>query len=259
MSDATPLLARCFQQIAAGPGAGIRLVCFPFAGDALPRSAYQRWKRPLQDRAEIWAVRHPGRAERMGDPHPETVQDLVSELAKAITETAPAPTLFFGHSMGALIAFELARQLRGTAHAPARMVASGFFAPQSLVRSRHKEQESEAELLQRMERLGGTPVALFDDREMRELLVPAIRADFKACDGYIYRHEPPLDCPLTTMGGYSDPLVSGQDIDDWEEQTTADFRARMFPGNHFYLFAESSEPLVLWTLEQELRELRKLS
>lgn len=112
--------SRCFQKIVEGGEFKTRLVCFPFAGDALPASAFRRWQRHLQHETALWVVRYPGRAERMDDPHPEAVEDLVSELADAFRRERAAPTLFLGHSMGALVAFELARRLRDSLHAPAQ-------------------------------------------------------------------------------------------------------------------------------------------
>lgn len=248
--------SRCFQKIAEGGGAKTRLVCFPFAGDALPASAFRRWQRHFQHETAFWAVRYPGRAERMNDPHPETVHSLVSELADAFFCESAIPTIFMGHSMGALVAFELARRLRDTVHAPARMIVSAFFAPQSLTCERKEYGQSEDELLRRLDTLGGTPSEVLQDKELRELLFPSIRADFNACDNYIYRDDAPLDCRLIAMGGYSDPLVKEQHISGWKEQTQGEFHMKMFPGNHFYLFSGQTESLVLWTLMQELKHLR---
>jgi len=88
------------------------------------------------------------------------------------------------------------------------------------------------------------------------LLLPTIRADFNACDRYIYHPAAPLNCPLTAMGGYRDPLVNQRDIASWQDQTENAFRMKMFPGGHFYLFSEEAESLVLWTLAQELKHVR---
>lgn len=256
MASTTSKLARCFQKIAEGREHKTRIVCFPFAGDALPASAFRRWQRHLRHETALWAARYPGRAERMSDPHPEAVHDLVGELAEAYSRESVVPTVFLGHSMGALVAFELARRLRDTAHAPARMIVSAFFAPQSLTRERDEYGQDDGELLRRLDALGGTPAEVLRNAELRELLLPTIRADFNACDRYIYRHAPPLDCPLIAMGGYRDPLVKERDIADWKDQTQNEFRVKMFPGGHFYLFSDDAESLVLWTLVQELKRLR---
>lgn len=248
--------SRCFQKIAEGNEFKTRLVCFPFAGDALPASAFRRWQHHLRHETALWVVRYPGRAERINDPHPETVHDLVAELAAAFACESALPTVFLGHSMGALVAFELARRLRDTVHAPAKMIVSAFFAPQSLTCERNDYGQDDAELLRRLNALGGTPAEVLCNTELRELLLPIIRADFNACDQYIYQHAEPLDCPLIAMGGYRDPLVDEQHIANWQEQTQNKFRMKMFPGGHFYLFSEEAESLVLWTLIQELKNLR---
>ncbi|HRX61307.1 MAG TPA: alpha/beta fold hydrolase [Candidatus Competibacter sp.] len=248
--------SRCFQKIAEGSEFTTRLVCFPFAGDALPVSAFRRWQRHLRHETALWVARYPGRAERMNDPHPEAVSDLVSELADAFGHESTVPTIFLGHSMGALVAFELARRLRDTVHAPASVIVSAFFAPQSLVRERDEYGQDDDEILRRLEALGGTPAEILRNEELRELLLPTIRADFNACDRYIYRPAAPLNCPLTAMGGYRDPLVNQRDIASWQDQTENAFRMKMFPGGHFYLFSEEAESLVLWTLAQELKHVR---
>jgi pyochelin biosynthetic protein PchC len=247
---------RCFQKIAEGGEFKTRLVCFPFAGDALPASAFRRWQRHLRHETALWVARYPGRAERMNDPHPEAVHDLVGELADAFSHESTVPTVFLGHSMGALVAFELARRLRDTVHAPTSMIVSAFFAPQSLTRERNEYGQDDDELLRRLDALGGTPAEVLRNEELRELLLPTIRADFNACDRYIYQHAAPLDCRLTAMGGYRDPLVNERDIANWKDQTQNEFRMKMFPGGHFYLFSDEAESLVLWTLRQELKRLR---
>lgn len=249
-------ITRCFQKIVEDSKFKTRLVCFPFAGDALPVSAFRRWQRHLQHETAMWVARYPGRAERMGDPHPEKVHDLVSELADAFLYEPALPTVFLGHSMGALVAFELARRLRDTVHAPTRLIVSAFFAPQSLTRERDEYGQDDAELLRRLDALGGTSAEVLGNVELRELLLPTIRADFNTCDRYIYQQAPPLNCPLTAMGGYHDPLVRECDIANWQDQTQYGFCMKMFPGGHFYLFSEEAEPLVLWTLIQELKQLR---
>jgi len=256
MISTTSKSSRCFQKIAEGSGFKTRLVCFPFAGDALPASAFRRWQRHLQHETALWVVRYPGRAERLNDPHPEAVHDLVSELADAFMHESAMPTLFLGHSMGALVAFELARRLRDTLHAPMQMIVSAFFAPQSLIQERNEYGQDDAELLRRLDTLGGTPTEVLRNKELQALLLPTIRADFNACDRYIYQDAAPLDCRLIAMGGYHDPLVKEQDIADWQAQAQGEFHMKMFPGGHFYLFSEQAESLVLWTLRQELKQLR---
>lgn len=248
--------SRCLQKIAEGDGFKTRLVCFPFAGDALPASAFRRWQRHLQHETAFWVARYPGRAERLSDPHPEAVHELIDELADAFSRESMVPTLFLGHSMGALVAFELARRLRDTLHAPMHMIVSAFFAPQSLTQERNEYGQDDAELLRRLDTLGGTPAQVLHNKELQELLLPTIRADFNACDRYIYQDAAPLECRLIAMGGYHDPLVKEQELSNWSVQTQGEFHLKMFPGGHFYLFSEQAESLVLWTLRQELKHLR---
>lgn len=136
------------------------------------------------------------------------------------------------------------------------MIVSAFFAPQSLTCERNDYGQDDAELLRRLDTLGGTPAEVLQNKELQELLLPAIRADFNACDRYIYYAAAPLDCRLIAMGGYQDPLIKEPDIANWKDQTQGEFHMKMFPGGHFYLFSEQAESLVLWTLMQELKHLR---
>jgi surfactin synthase thioesterase subunit len=247
---------RCYQKINDGAHARMRLICFPFAGDALPVSVFRRWQRFLPPDAAFWAARYPGRAERIDDRHPHDVAGLTCELAVALQQGPVLPTVFFGHSMGALVAFELARGLRGSAHAPRQLIASAFFAPQSLDGGGVGRPQSDADILRRLDALGGTPAAFLADRGLQELMLPALRADFRTCDDYVYSHQDPLDCRVMAMGGSADPLVGEQDVAGWRVQTRGEFQLRIYQGGHFFLFSPATEALVISAVVQELMRLR---
>jgi medium-chain acyl-[acyl-carrier-protein] hydrolase len=182
------------------------------------------------------------------------LEPLVEALAGALRRYLDRPFAFFGHSMGALVAFELCRRLqREECGRPICLLASGCGAPH--VRSAHSAIHAlpAAQFSQELRRLNGTPAAVLDDNELMELVLPTLRADFRLCETYEYLSGPPLACPIVALGGLGDDTVSRQDLDAWREQTTGRFRARLLPGDHFFL--HSSGCLLLEAIARDLAEL----
>jgi surfactin synthase thioesterase subunit len=176
---------------------------------------------------------------------------LVEALGDALEAYPDEPFAFFGHSMGAVVAFELARLLRRRNRPlPSMLVASGARAPQFRRGHVPPPEPSEAEFLNGLRRLQGTPAEVLGNPNLMELILPAIREDAAIYRHYIYAEEPPLDCPIRAYGGAHDPNVLREHLAAWEEQTTASFAVRIFPGGHFYLQTYRQEFLA--TLAQDL-------
>jgi len=231
------------------PSARFRLVCLPYAGGAA--SSYRMWPAALPESVEVWAIQLPGREGRMSERPPVRLAPMVSETMSVLTSMLDSPFALFGHSMGALMAFELARQL-WPKFAPAKIFLSGCRGPRLPVRhSLHTL--SESQLLTDLRRLGGTHDAVLDDQELMRVLLPAIYADLEASETYEYVPSAPLQIPITAFGGTQDPLASEQDIAAWREETSGEFRLQLFPGGHFY-FRPDPQPL-LQTVAGELEEL----
>ncbi|MFB0619437.1 thioesterase II family protein [Streptomyces sp. AGS-58] len=217
-----------------GPGPGVRLVCFPHAGGAA--SAYVRLARLLGPECEVLSVQYPGRHDRR---HQEPVPDigrLADALAEEVTLRVPGRYGFFGHSMGAVVAYETARRLHGH-RGPDRLFLSGRGAPTGEPGA-HDRISTDAELLAVAARLGGTATDLLDDPDVRDMVLPVLRADYRALASYVWTPGSRLRVPFTVLIGDSDPVVSVAEAAAWEALTTAPTDCRVFGGGHFYLHDE---------------------
>ncbi len=177
---------------------------------------------------------------------------LIPALAQAVCPLLDKPFAIFGHSLGALVGFELARHLRRQ-HGlhPVRLFISAGRAPQIPQRDLPMHTLLDREFVAKLRRLNGTPKEVFEHAELMEIVLPLLRADFAMYETYVYTIEPPLNCHISTFGGLLDPDVSQGDLDAWGEQTTGSFSSRRFPGDHF--FVNTTERLLLEVLSQELR------
>jgi medium-chain acyl-[acyl-carrier-protein] hydrolase len=231
--------------------AALRLFCFPYAGGGV--SIYRQWPEQLPRNVEVQVLEMPGREMRLHEPGFVHVDSLVPVAAAAMRRYLHQPFAFFGHSMGGLIGFELARLLRREHSVePRALFASGRPAPQLPVEP-PTYNLPEKELIEDLREKNGTPEEVLAHAELLQLLIPTLRADFQLCQTYQYKSEPPLKCRIAAFGGLSDPFVSREDLEKWREQTTGPFQVRMFPGDHFFL--HSSQSLLLQMLSTDLVQL----
>src|ERR1022692_2465163 len=208
--------------VAAG---ALRLFCFPHAGGG--GAAYRAWAESLPRSVAVVPMRTPRR---------NTMAELVAALCDSIEAHLDEPFAFFGHSMGAVVALELARLLRRRNQpAPRMLVASGARAPQFRRGHVPPPEPSEAQFVEALRRLEGTPREVLDNPNLMQLILPALREDAAIYRNYIYAEEPPLDCPIRAYGGAEDPNVRREHLEGWAVETTAVFAVRVFPGGHFYL------------------------
>jgi surfactin synthase thioesterase subunit len=219
------------------PGAdsieGQRLFWFPHAGGgtATPRGIL----------AHV-PVRLPGRESRVGEAPFERMAPLVEALADAIDPYLAQPFAFFGHSMGAVVAFELARLLRRRGKPlPRVLIASSARAPQYRRNHVPPLPPTELELLDDLRRLESVPSDVLDNPAMLRALLTPLKADVTLYRNYIYTEDMPLPCPIRAYGGAGDPDIRSEHLEAWAEQTTASFRVRIFPGGHFYLNTHAAE------------------
>jgi medium-chain acyl-[acyl-carrier-protein] hydrolase len=216
------------------PQAKLRLFCFPYAGGGA--SIYREWARAFPSSVEICPVELPGRGGRLKQEPYIRISPLVEAAASGLLPYFDTPFAFFGHSMGAVVAFELARRLRRTAgYRPFHLFVSGRRAPNLPASSPPTYNLPEPEFLEQLRSLNGTPKEVLDHPELMSLLLPTLRADFELVQTYEYRIEPPLDIPMTAMGGVKDPEVDQEQLREWRRQTSANCALRLFPGDHFYL------------------------
>ncbi len=232
------------------PQARLRLFCFPYAGTGA--SIFRTLSDGLPADVEVCPIQFPGRGTRLMETPFTQLSPLIQALAQAMVPLLDKPFAFFGHSLGALVGFELARQLRRQSGVqPVRLFVSADRAPQIPHRDRPIHALPEAEFLGELRRLNGIPREVLEEAELMQIMLPVLRADFAVYENYVYSSEPPLPCPISTFGGLQDHRVSRGDLEAWRDQTSGSFSLRMFPGDHFFL--RTTQPLLLQVLSQELR------
>jgi medium-chain acyl-[acyl-carrier-protein] hydrolase len=236
----------------ANPQACCRLFCFPYAGGGA--SIYHAWSRGLPATIDVCAVQLPGRENRIEEPLFTSLPSLIDALVYELAPYFDKPFAFFGHSMGALISFELARRLRrGRQPEPSQLFVSAYSAPQ-LPRSREVLHNlPSAEFLRSVFRMGGTPPAVLMNKELVNLMLPILRADFTIIETYVYTREEPLACPITAFGGGQDTVVTAHALQGWREQTSDIFKLYMLPGNHFFL--QNNQQQLLQIIAADLQKL----
>jgi medium-chain acyl-[acyl-carrier-protein] hydrolase len=220
------------------PRAALRLICFPYAGGGA--SVFRTWPDALPGDVEVLAVESPGRETRSRERPFEQLAALVTSLTDAIGAQLDAPFAIFGHSLGSLIGFAFARELRRRGlRAPVHLFASGRRAPQ-IPDCEQVHAMSDPELCTWLRQLGGMPDVLFEEPELMAYFLPILRADV-AVNDVVIADEPPLSCPITAMGGISDERVPIDFLDAWRDQTAAAFDREIFAGGHFFLQTARAE------------------
>lgn len=234
------------------PGARLRLFCFAYAGGGA--SVYHKWAQMVPAAIEVCLIQLPGRENRLDEPPLRAMTPLVQQLGAAIEPYLNKPCAFFGHSMGALVSFELARALRESRQrGPSRLCVSGCRAPQFPVRDEQIHDLPDQAFLDELRRLNGTPEAALRNDDLMRLMLPMLRADFAVCETYRFTPDQPLDCPLSAFGGLQDARISQAQIAGWREHTRGTFRLRMMPGDHF--FVTSAGTMVIHAVLQDLAPL----
>jgi len=227
-----------------GPEAALRLFCFPYAGGSAP--VFHPWRDALPESVEVCAMQAPGRGSRLGERPFTRLLPLVAALSKAIPSLLDRPFAFFGHSIGGLVAFELAHRLRASGGpAPLRLFVAGCNPPQLPNPHPPIHNLPDDALIDELRALDGTPEAVFDHKELMALMLPALRADFALLETYTYRPRPPLEVPITVFGGADDRRAPPDGLDAWRAQTGAAFALHVLPGGHFFLHDSQDRLLAL--------------
>jgi medium-chain acyl-[acyl-carrier-protein] hydrolase len=214
------------------PEARLRLFCFPYAGGSAVM--YRYWT-DLPPEIEVCPVQLPGRDERFREPAFTRTDALCEALVRALRGYVDMPFAMFGHSMGAIIAYEFACRLQARGSAPVHLLVSGQRAPHVPLRRTRSYDLPEPAFRDRLRELDGTPEAVLQDAGLMELLLPRLRSDFEMSETYEDVKHAPLVCPITAFGGAQDKEVSSSDLEAWRLTTTSAFDLKMFPGGHFYL------------------------
>ncbi len=224
------------------------LFCFPYAGGGT--ILYRSWRDRLRDISTVVAVRLPGRESRLEESSYEGMAALIDALAPVVSNYLDSPFAFFGHSMGAAIAFELARRLRRDAKPlPAALYVSAARAPQFRLHHQPPPEPSEEAFVEELKRLGGMPREILDNQELMRVVLPSLRADSHLYRNYFYQPGEPFDFPIFAYGGSDDQNVRPEHLEAWREQTTGHFCRREFSGGHFFV---QSAPEFLTVLAEDL-------
>jgi medium-chain acyl-[acyl-carrier-protein] hydrolase len=226
----------------------VRLFCFPYAG-AGP-SIFRSWQADVLDGIQICTVHLPGRGDRFGEPPFTRLAPLIDALAESIRPFLDVPVAFFGHCMGALIGFELARRLRDEGCEPIHLVVSALPGPSLLGETRPLYDLPEADFVSSLTALNGIPSEMLEHRDLLDAMLPTLRADFELCETYRYRAEPPLQCRLSAYCGGRDPRCQTSLVDSWRAETVGKFSSRFFPGDHFFI--DSARAAVLSAISIDL-------
>lgn len=236
---------------ALNPQARLYLFCFPYAGGGA--QIFNSWQRAFTAPTgiQVCPVQYPGRGGRLSESAFTDCRALVEAFVPHILPLLDKPFAFFGHSMGAIIAFEVAQLLRRQLGLqPAHLFVSGRRAPQIPSRQPPTYNLPDAEFTEELRRLNGTPTQVLEHSELMQLVLGIIRADFMLTQTYTFAPEPPLSCPMSIFGGLQDEGITREHLAAWCEQTTGGCSLRMFSGDHFFL--QTAEGLLLQTIRQEL-------
>ncbi|WP_067464476.1 thioesterase II family protein [Nocardia amamiensis] len=220
------------RRLRAQPDSRTRLICFPHAGGSA--STFTPLARACTSPIEVLGVQSPGRQDRRGEPCLDTVAALAAGALPSVLEQADRPIALFGHSLGAVVAFEVARLLAEQGLTPCALFASGRRAP-SAVRHEAVHLRSDTGVLAELRTLGGPGIELFDDPEVAREFLPVIRSDYRAVETYRCPAGARVDCAVTVLVGDRDPRVTRAEAEGWRAHTTGPFALHTFRGGHFYL------------------------
>ncbi|MFF7705568.1 thioesterase II family protein [Streptomyces lydicus] len=228
------------------PAPAFRLVCLPHAGGAA--SSFREWGAQLPDSVELSAVQYPGREDRVNEPFATGIPELAGSIALALRPLADCPLVLFGHGLGALVAYEVARVLQAAygVHID-HLVVSGRRAPSLAVPGVVHKRPDQA-VIDEISRLSGTSAELLRDYAFRRFFLAAIRSDFRLAETYRAEPGPKLTCPLTSVIGCDDIEVDAFQASCWSDHTTGPFTFRSLPGGHFYLLQDQEAVLHLLSI-----------
>jgi surfactin synthase thioesterase subunit len=240
---------RCLN---SAPLGAERLICFPHSGGSA--QFYAPWAASLGSGVQLMAVQYPGRGDRFGETFAESIQRISSFTAAELSEFTPAPFALFGHSFGAIVAYETAIKLRDAGTPPLCLLVSGSAPPQHTSGGR-THLASDDELWSSVRQLGGIEPEIADNDELVEMLLPALRADISAHESYLMRPDTiPLSCPVRCYYGIGDHLVDEAQLSGWAEISTGPFTLCSRKGAHFHLTVDIHDLVndILTVMEEEL-------
>ncbi|MEM7205745.1 MAG: alpha/beta fold hydrolase [Planctomycetota bacterium] len=237
------------------PNALARLFCLPHAGSGAV--FYQSWCEGMPG-IDVCRVQLPGRETRFVEPAVDDVHTLVPQIAAGIEPLLDRPFAIFGHSMGAVVGYELVRFLRERGKTPLAFFPSGHRAPHLPHPRPPVARTSDERFLAEVRWMGGTPEEFLSDPEMLEVILPTLRADVHLWESYRYQEAAPLTCSVVAFGGREDKVATATEIEPWSEHAAGTFACHIFDGDHFFLEAQRSDmlPILTTTIAAALRKSR---
>ncbi|WPY01820.1 Thioesterase (plasmid) [Candidatus Trichorickettsia mobilis] len=212
----------------------VRLFCFHYGGGSA--TTYREWTKGLIEHVELVAIQLPGREHRFSEPLLYNISHVVDKLCENFSSYIGKPFVFFGHSIGALIAFEFVRTLRRKGMPqPKHLIISGAKAPQVALKRAPIYNLTDSKLIEEIRKYNGIPISILEDEELMAIFLPIIRADFFISETYKYTSEEPLTFPITSLGGLGDDTFDFEDLLKWKEQTSSSFEYNLLPGDHFFI------------------------
>jgi surfactin synthase thioesterase subunit len=224
-----------FRRYHPSPTATARLVCFPHAGGSAP--FYLPVATALSPDVDVIAIQYPGRQERRAEQPLTDVDTFAERIHDLLLRQPPLPVTFFGHSLGATIAFETVCRLEAGGGEVAHLFASGRRAPSAHREASDVHLRDDDGILAEVRRLNGTVTSVLGDQELMRAALPSLRADYQAAETYRCAPEATIDCPVTVLTGDSDTETTLPEAHAWERHTTSTCTVRMFPGGHFFITA----------------------
>jgi pyochelin biosynthesis protein PchC len=246
MPGSTAAVSPWLRRFHPAPQAPVRLIFFPHAGGSA--SYFYPHSQALAPDFDVLAVQYPGRQDRLADPLIDTVQALAEHTVQELGPWQDRPLILWGHSMGAAVAFEAARLLEAQGNAPRGVVVSGGRAP-AIPRETEVHRKDDDGLIEELAALNGTDPAALGDRELLQMVLPALRSDYKAIETYLAKPEHVVAAPLLVLNGTEDDRVTQEQAQQWDQHTTASATVVTFPGGHFFLTPQQDQ--VLHTVRKE--------
>jgi medium-chain acyl-[acyl-carrier-protein] hydrolase len=220
------------KSIVEGSSPERRILCVPWAG-AGPE-AFFAWRAVLPADVSLSVVHLPGRSTRYSEPLSSSIPEIVERIAEALLAGPAPPALLFGHSYGAMLAFEICRRLERDGRAPRRLVVSGSSAPPVVVHEEKVAHLPTDEFLAKVGVYGGLEPELLANQHLLSIFVPILKADFAALESYTFDDPRPVACPIIVLSGRADPLVTRAGLDAWHQVAGSHCEVRLFEGGHFY-------------------------
>jgi surfactin synthase thioesterase subunit len=243
-------LATKFLRMNDASHAQARLFCFPFAGGSA--AAFAGWGEKLKPGIEVWAAQPRGRGRRFSEPLHQSVAEMVQDYLQVIRAYLDLPFAFYGHSLGGLLALELALQLRAEGLPLPGHLFMGASAPPvaGLIHPRISHLSDEGFLTAVQERYSGIPDSVLKESELMEIFLPALKADFSAYETFDRNSVTQVRCPITALAGSDDGVTAPDVMQEWRRHTEVSFDLRIIPGDHFFL--STSGELVLSTIREKM-------